>query len=259
MKNKNYIKCKAIETAQQTFPVILKWLHFAFWNNESLYETSEIFLRRTKTQINLTNKDLTQNDINNFKSQKGWIIICNHECWIMSDYLPIFKLLWEEILEKCIFVNAHQVVKANSNEFKNYTFRSARSIKKDEDWNTISDYKWTKKIMNQIKEDMNNIKNNWWYIFIMPDWDLKKWEFWWYFHYLLKNSENDLPILTFNISHSNMPSYKNIVQSYVNWILSDKVQNISTIHSKLLKASDFKKDWKAISKEYEAEIYKKLF
>lgn len=215
------------ENRSWVISVLWKVLHLTFWWSKNLAETSRKFLTMTWTKVNIDKE--SQEAIDKFIQGYGWISILPHKEWIFTDYLPLFSQLWDDVLKKCVFYTAPHNLEMNQREFPNLTFRSTAP---------------TKSLIKNIKEDMEKVKNEGWYIFIIPSWDTNdnNASFKGIFNRMLDLWDDSLNILSSNVSYNSPFGYKEVWKSFFRnrftWANSNEV-NISSI---LTTASEWK--WK---------------
>lgn len=223
-------------------------LHILFsWWDPSLDWTANKYLMSTwiKTIID----EESRNNISKFHELWKWIIISEHKSFNFSDYLPIFAELWDKILEKCVFYTWDWNLAMNQREFSNYQFRSAtlkeNSTKEDKD-----------NLKKQVQKDIEKVKREWWYIFIIPSWDDSKElsNFKSLFREMIKNSDDDLSVLVNHIQHKTQ-DWENINVWYKDiWksMLTKKLWEFE-ISSQMTKASQWKdKKWNESREFYES-------
>lgn len=220
------LRSAVISIAWKVFHVLFSW-----WD-KSLEKTSKGYMKKTHTTINVD--DNSTRTIEELKESWKGIIISNHKSGVFSDYLPLFATLWDDVLNKSIFYTGSYNLTMNQREFPEYEFRPA-TLRTRED---------VIKLKDQIKNDVEKINSNWWYIFIIPSWanTSEDAEFQAIFQRMIKQAADDLPVLVSHIEHDSSRWYKQIAESMMKWVKSE-----TTITSKLQSAKDWKNDnWKAM-------------
>lgn len=191
--------------------IILFWSKvFAvlFWHkkNISLSQLSQNYLENTGTRVVVSEK--SKSLLDRFCSSQKWIIFLDHTSYSnLSDYLPFFAQISEDILSQCKFYTWSWSIEMNKKLFPNYIFRWANPIWKSQ---------WTELIRN-ILEDIDEINNNGWFIFLIPSWSGKGSEMdfkgvaerflWWV--------ENNIPVLSVKVSQG--VDYTTILQKSLIW------------------------------------------
>lgn len=133
-----------------------KVIHNLIFPGETLSDTAKTYIQRTGTEIDISRD--SQESIETFKEQWKWIIIMNHEAGTFWDYMPLFFLLWEDILRNSVFYTGKNILKMAKKEFPGYKFITSW-------YNTISE---AKDLIQTQRELMTSIQEKWGYIFIIP-------------------------------------------------------------------------------------------
>lgn len=152
---------KSLEVRSQIILFWAKVFSILYWKNEntSLTEFSKSYINKTWTNIVISND--SQKELQEFLNLDRGVILLDHSQFSnFSDYLPLFSLLWEEVLSKCIFYTWSWNVSMNKKFFPNYTFRWANPIGKTE---AID-------LLESIKNDIDKINNQGGFIFLVPSW-----------------------------------------------------------------------------------------
>lgn len=233
------MRSAAISVAGKVFHLLLSWGH------ASLAETAHRYIQKTHTAIHLdARSDQAIQDLKNL--WKG-IIIWNHQSGVFSDYLPLFAMLWDEILKKTIFYTGAYSVAMNQREFPAYTFRPA----------TLRTRKDVLQLKTHIEDDMQKIDNTGWYIFIIPSWSntSEDAEFQAVFQRMITHASDRLPILVSYVTHNTMRWYAQIVESVIRGTTSE-----AQIVAKLQVAKDWKDHngkaikWDEMRKKYHTDM-----
>ena len=230
-----------------------KILHSLIWWWKSLEETAKQYIKKLWIEIKID--DDSKNNLNEFKNSDKWLIISNHESWVFSDYLPIFAELWDEILKKSIFYTWAYNLEMNKKEFPDYNFRAATLTKRED----------VRELKENIKNDIAKIKEEWWYIFLIPSWENTEywWEFKGIFQKMIKSLDHDFPILASKIEHQNWKWSYSEIWKYILKNFSNKIANIiwesdklDTLSFKLVKSWLFKwENWDTMKRLY-LELFK---
>lgn len=225
------LRSSIISVAWKAFHILLSW------SDESLEKTSKWYLNKTNTSVDIDIESITS--ILDFKNLWKWIIISNHVSWVFSDYLPLFSILWDEILKKCIFYTWAYNLSMNKREFPEYEFRAA-TLKTRNDVFGLEKY---------LNEDIQKVNNEWWYIFIIPSWNsTSNWtDFKAIFQRLIKWSSDNLPILVNHVEHDWDIWYKEIATKLftgLDWVTT-------RINSQISYAWEWKNlKWKEMREKY---------
>lgn len=209
------LRSAVISAAGKVFHILLSG------GNKSLELTAKWYLRKTKNFPSLDDTSLEA--IQSLKSAWQGIIISNHQSGVFSDYLPLFAALWDDILQKSIFYTGAYNLAMNQREFPDYQFRAA-TLKNRED---------VIRLKSDIQNDIATINYQWWYIFIIPSWDntAPDAKFLAVFQRMLEQSNDDLPVLSNQVTHSATWSYSEIAKALLGgeWFKTSIHANISTV------------------------------
>ena len=195
--------------------------------------------------------DLDENSKNEITKfiESWWVIISHHWNWNFSDYLPIFYILWDDALKKCIFYTAPHNLKMNKSLFPNYEFL----------W-----LKWWKKLKYTLNKNARNIndildentndtqKNDKKFLFMFPSWwnpDEKKFK--WAFRVTIEQLNQNINILCLSVDYPENMSYKNICSRLLHH------EDIINVHitAKVAKCNEFKwMNWNNMRTVYEKYI-----
>lgn len=228
-----------ISLAIKTKVITIGWkiLHILLANWEQKLEAvSNTYLEKTWTKLVIDKQ--AEEEIEKLREYEKWIIILNHSSSIFSDYLPLFAILKEPILKKILIYTWSYNLEMNKKEFLNYEFRS---------W-TIKERRDIIELKKQIKEDVENIENNGWYIFIIPSWSNINIDadFWGIFLKMIKWINPETPVLVNHVEHEWDKQYLQIAKNLIT-----KKWWESRIKTKLTFARDWKwKTWKESRRFY---------
>lgn len=217
----------------------LYWVNFGNLFTKSLEEVSKLFIQRAWLELLPVWDTLVS--IDKFKQNWKWIILLDHTQFAnFSDYLPLFALLEDDILKKCVFYTWSYNLKMNQEEFPDYKFR----------WAIPIDKKDVKRLTSEINEDIERINKEWWYIFVIPSWawNTKHWDFRAIAKRFIDWLWDNSMVLASKVSRGF--SYKNIAKSSIVWKLW-KVE-INWITSSI-------SDWKWKTGQEMRENYESMF
>lgn len=280
LTNPTNVNLTQVPIPSKNFWYKLKWLKLFLWNSKKLSDISSNFIKYMVLELLVWN-NVTE-DINNLKQSWKWVIVLNHNLVNFLDYLWIFSLLWEDILQNSVIYNWFKVINANRQVFSDYVFRDTIAswnwYKEDDFYEQNTDIEWTKDLLHILNADIQRVNSKWWYIIIIPNWENPDWEFGGIFKRIIKKSNNDLNVLAFNskilwdkLDYSDIlkrlllwrvkietdnilwflwlndtnsiDKNRNFFNVKIKWVLSLTMPKlVQSINSKLIKSSDFK--WK---------------
>jgi hypothetical protein len=166
------------------------WVNFLLSPRDMrLAVTAKNFLISSCIQVNKW--DNVTIDIEKLKNAWKGFIIWTHATWIFIDYLPLFTQLGDDVLKKCIFYTGEYNLTMNQREFPDYQFRAVP------EWRQTWLAKWFRE---RLKEDIQKVKENGWYIFLMPAGGGRDYgqDFKAIFSRLIAGLDDDFPALSFH-------------------------------------------------------------
>lgn len=129
----------------------------------------------------------------------------NHHSGIFADYLPVFKILGEEILQKCIFYTHWANLKMNQELYPMYQFRCADGT---------TNYADNKELVRQLKADIAQITTDGGYLFLMPAGagaDNGQKPFRALFPHMVRALPDTIPVLSLQVDHAGPVSYRDML------------------------------------------------
>jgi len=226
--------------------VVWRVLHILLKMNNNLSTTSSNYLELAKIWGGIDQKSMQ--NIEEFSQEEKGIIISNHESWVFSDYLPLFAKLWEEIMKKSIFYTWAYNLSMNKREFPDYQFRSATLTKRED---VII-------LKQQIVEDINNIKKNGGFIFIMPSWAStdSNAEFQSIFRRMVELIDGDTKILVNQVHHNSDLWYWWMIKSILTNSMRIQVEELKTTIKSEISSSE---EWKWLNGQEMRNRYNSMF